>query len=219
MALPALAFLGGLVTTLLLYRLATQDGRTSISMLLFAGIALGALAAAGTGLAIFAASDQQLREFTFWTLGSLGGASAARSAIVVPFALVLFAGSLMLARGLDALALGEAEAFHLGIDTQWLKRAAIVLVAAGVGAAVAMAGVIGFIGLVVPHLMRLSAGPMHAPLVLGCALLGGALLTASDILARTVAAPAELPIGVVTAILGAPYFLYLVQRNRAALGG
>jgi iron complex transport system permease protein len=219
MALPALAFLGGLVTTLLLYRLATQDGRTSISMLLFAGIALGALAAAGTGLAIFAASDQQLREFTFWTLGSLGGASGARIAIVVPFALVLFAGSLMLARGLDALALGEAEAFHLGIDTQWLKRAAIVLVAAGVGAAVAMAGVIGFIGLVVPHLMRLSAGPMHAPLILGCALLGGALLTASDILARTVAAPAELPIGVVTAILGAPYFLYLVQRNRAALGG
>jgi iron complex transport system permease protein len=92
-------------------------------------------------------------------------------------------------------------------------------VAAGVGAAVAVAGVIAFVGLVIPHLLRLSAGPMHRTLILGCVFLGGALLTASDIVARTIAAPAEVPVGVVTAILGAPYFLYLVQRNRAALGG
>ena len=218
-ALPLSAFLGSLVSTILLYRLATREGRTSVAMLLFAGIALGALAAAGTGLVIFVASDQQLREFTFWTLGSAGGANWSKIGVALPFFAALLAGSLWLARGLDALALGEAEAFHVGIDTQFLKRFAIVLVAAGVGAAVAIAGVIGFIGLVIPHLLRLSAGPLHRPLIVGCVLLGGALLTGSDIVARTIAAPAEVPIGVVTAILGAPYFLYLVHRNRAALGG
>lgn len=218
-ALPLCAFVGSLISTILLYRLATQDGRTSIAMLLFGGIALGALAAAGTGLVIFVATDQQLREFTFWTLGSAGGASWVKAGIVLCFFLALFLGSLRLARGLDALALGEAEAFHIGIDTQRLKRAAIVLVAAGVGAAVAICGVIGFIGLVVPHLLRLSAGPSHRVLIIGCALLGAALLTGADIAARTLAAPAEVPIGIVTAILGAPYFLYLVNRNRAALGG
>lgn len=149
-ALPLSAFLGSLVSTVVLYRLATREGRTSIAMLLFAGIALGALAAAGTGLVIFVASDQQLREFTFWTLGSAGGANWQKIAIALPFFGSLFAGALWLARGLDALALGEAEAFHIGIDTQHLKRVAIVLVAAGVGAAVAISGVIGFIGLVIP---------------------------------------------------------------------
>jgi len=219
LGLPLAAFLGGLVTIVLLYRIATRDGRTSVVMLLFAGIALGAMAAAGTGLAVFVASDQQLREFTFWTLGSLGGASWPKVAAAAPLILVLVVGSHWLARGLDALALGEAEAFHVGVNTERLKRVAIVLVAAGVGASVAVSGVIGFVGLVVPHLLRLSAGPSHGRLLIGCALLGGGLLIASDIVARTVVSPAELPLGVVTAILGAPYFLYLVQRNRAALGG
>ncbi len=219
LALPIAAFVGSLVSTILLYRLATREGRTSVAMLLFSGIALSGLAAAGTGLVIFIASDQQLREFTFWTLGSAGGASWTKVIVVVPFSIALLAGAVWIARGLDALALGEAEAFHIGIDTQRLKRLAIVLVAAGVGAAVAVAGVIGFVGLVIPHLLRLTAGPMHRRLIIGCALLGGALLTGSDIIARTVAAPAEVPIGVVTAILGAPYFMYLIHRNRAALGG
>lgn len=218
-ALPLTAFIGSLVSTILLYSLATREGRTSVAMLLFSGIALSALAAAGTGLVIFVASDQQLREFTFWTLGSTGGASWFKIAIALPFFAALFAGSFWLARGLDALAIGEAEAFHMGVDTQRLKRLAIVLVAAGVGAAVAISGVIGFVGLVVPHLLRLSAGPMHGRLLIGCALAGGALLISSDIVARTVAVPAEVPIGVVTAFIGAPYFLYLIHRNRAALGG
>jgi iron complex transport system permease protein len=218
-ALPLAAFIGSLVSTVLLYSLATREGRTSVAMLLFSGIALSALAAAGMGMVIFVASDQQLREFTFWTLGSTGGASWFKIAIALPLFVALFIGSFWLARGLDALAIGESEAFHMGVDTQFLKRLAIVLVAAGVGAAVAIAGVIGFVGLVVPHLLRLSAGPMHGRLLLGCALAGGALLIVSDILTRTIAAPAEVPVGVVTAFIGAPYFLYLIHRNRAALGG
>jgi iron complex transport system permease protein len=217
-ALPVAAFGGSLAATFLLHRLATHEGRTSIASLLFAGIAIGALASAGTGLMIFIASDQQLREFTFWTLGSLGGATWERAGLLFPFVAVLLAGALWLARGLDALALGEAEAFHTGVNIEHLKRIAIVLVAAGVGAAVAVSGVIGFVGLVVPHLLRLSAGPSHRPLLVGSALLGAALLTFSDVFARTAAAPAELPLGVVTALIGAPFFLWLLRKQRTALG-
>jgi iron complex transport system permease protein len=218
LALPIAAFAGSLAAILLLHRLATHEGRTSVANLLFAGIALGALASAGTGLIIFIASDQQLREFTFWTLGSLGGSTWQRVVLALPFALVLFAASFRIARGLDALALGEAEAFHTGVNVEHVKRIAIVIVAAGVGAAVAVSGIIGFVGLVVPHLLRLGAGPSHRTLIMGSALLGAALLTVSDIFARTVATPAELPIGVVTAFIGAPFFIWLLRRHKRSFG-
>lgn len=217
-SLPLAAFGGGLAATMLLHRMATRNGRTAVASLLFAGIALGSLTGAATGLIIFVASDQQLREFTFWSLGSLGGATWPRVGMMLPFVLVLLAGSLWLARGLDALALGEAEAFHIGVNVERLKRVAVVVVAAGVGAAVAVSGIIGFVGLVVPHLLRLSAGPAHRTLVIGSALLGAALLAGSDIFARVVASPAELPLGVVTALIGAPFFLWLLRRHRASLG-
>jgi iron complex transport system permease protein len=216
--LPFASFVGGLVTTMLLHRMATQNGRTAVASLLFAGIALGSLTGAATGLIIFVASDQQLREFTFWSLGSLGGATWPRVGITIPFVFALVAGSMWLARGLDALALGEAEAFHIGVNVERLKCVAIVIVAAGVGAAVAVSGIIGFVGLVVPHLLRLSAGPSHRTLFIGSALLGAGLLTGSDIFARVVAKPAELPIGVVTALIGAPFFLWLLRRHRSSLG-
>jgi iron complex transport system permease protein len=217
-ALPLASFAGSLVAIFLLHRLGSHEGRTSVANLLFAGIALGALASAGTGLIIFIASDLQLREFTFWTLGSIGGATWQRVLLALPFTVLLIAGSLWIARGLDMLALGEAEAFHTGVNVEKLKRIAIVIVAAGVGAAVAVSGIIGFVGLVVPHLLRLSAGPSHKSLIIGSALLGAALLTASDIFARTVASPAELPIGVVTAFIGAPFFIWLLRRHKRSFG-
>lgn len=217
-ALPIASFAGSLIAILLLYRLASHEGRTSVANLLFAGIALGALASAGTGLIIFMASDQQLREFTFWTLGSLGGSTWQRVALALPFIFALIAGAFWIARGLDAIALGEAEAFHTGVNVERIKRIAIVIVAAGVGAAVSVSGIIGFVGLVVPHLLRLSIGPSHRTLIIGSALLGAALLTASDIVARTVASPAELPIGVVTAFVGAPFFIWLLRRHKRSLG-
>jgi iron complex transport system permease protein len=213
------AFFGALLITFLLHRLAMRDGRTSVATLLFTGIALGALAQAGTGLILFLASDQQLREFTFWSLGSLGGATWLKVAMMLPLALISFVVAATLAHGLDALALGEAEAFHLGINVERLKRFAVLAVAAGVGASVAVAGVIGFVGLVVPHLLRLMIGPAHKKLLIGSALLGAAILVAADVIARTLAAPAELPLGVVTAFLGAPFFLWLLRRYRASLGG
>lgn len=213
------AFVGGTVTTLLVYRLATRNGRTSVATMLLAGIAINALAGAGTGLMIFLADDQQLRDVTFWTLGSLGGATWPVVGAVLPFLLIALIATPYLARALNAMLLGEAEARHLGVNTQRVKRLVIVLAAMAVGAAVAVSGIIGFIGLVVPHLLRLAAGPDHRLLLPGSALLGGALLVLADLLARTVVAPAELPLGILTALVGGPFFLWLLlqRRSRAML--
>lgn len=217
--LPLMAFAGALVATVVLYLIATREGRTSVATMLFAGIAIAALAAAGTGLTVFAASDQQLRDFTFWSFGSLGGATWQKVAAALPFMAVLALICGRLVRALDALALGEAEAFHVGIDVQRAKWLAILAIAAGAGASVAVAGVIGFVGLVVPHLIRLLFGPSHRLLLPCAALLGGGLLLGADVVARTVVSPAELPLGVVTAGFGAPFFLWLLLRQRVGLTG
>lgn len=213
--LPVGAFVGGLATTLALYGIATREGRTSVATMLLAGIALGALAGAFTGILAYASDDRQLRDLTFWSLGSLGGATWAKLAVVAPIILPILIATPMLARGLNALVLGEAEAYHLGIGVQRLKAMIILLVAGAVGASVAVAGVIGFVGIVVPHLLRLVIGPDHRLLLPLCAVLGGALLAGADILARTIVAPSELPIGIVTAAVGAPFFLWLLlHRNK-----
>ncbi|WP_428031575.1 FecCD family ABC transporter permease [Ancylobacter sp.] len=217
--LPIMAFAGALLATVALYAISTHEGRTSVVTMLFAGIAIAALAAAGTGLTVFMASDQQLRDFTFWSFGSLGGATWQKVAAALPFMVLLGVICSRLIRALDALALGEAEAFHVGIDVQRAKWLAILGIAAGAGASVAVAGVIGFIGLVVPHLVRLMIGPGHRLLLPCAALLGGALLLGADVVARTIVSPAELPLGVVTAGFGAPFFLWLLLRRRAALMG
>jgi iron complex transport system permease protein len=216
--LPVFAFAGGLSVTLILHLLSRQGGRTSATLLLLAGIAIGAFASAGVGLLVFIASDQQLREFTFWTLGSLGGATSIKILMVLPFTGAFLVIAPRLAHGLDLLALGEAEAFHLGIDVERMKRIAIVGVAAAVGAAVAVSGVVGFVGLVVPHLVRLAIGPAHRTLLIVTALTGGAFLVVCDLIARTVAAPAEIPLGVITAGFGAPFMLWLLLTHGRALG-
>jgi iron complex transport system permease protein len=208
--LPAGAFLGGLGATLILYVLATRSGRTAVATMLLAGIALGALSGALTGLLTFVSDDRQLRDLAFWSLGSVGGATWAKVAITAPLILPALAAVPFLGRGLNALVLGEAEAFHLGVPVERLKRACILLVAVAVGASVAAAGVIGFVGLVVPHALRLVIGPEHRLLLPASALLGGAFLVLADVIARLVAAPAELPIGIVTALVGAPAFLWLL---------
>jgi iron complex transport system permease protein len=213
--LPIAAFAGAIAITLLLYRIATRDGRTLVATLLLAGLALGAIANAGIGLLVFMSDDRQLRDITFWMLGALGGATWGKVATIAPVLAVLIVASPVIARGLDALVLGEAEAFHMGVSVERLKRIAIVLIAAATGAAVAVSGVIGFVGIVVPHLLRLLIGPGHRLLLPASICSGAILLLGADSLARTLAAPAELPIGVVTAAIGAPFFLYLLLRQRA----
>ncbi|MCS4240821.1 iron complex transport system permease protein [Rhizobium sp. BIGb0125] len=208
--LPVMAFFGGLINTILLYVIATRNGMTSTTTLVLAGIAVGALSGALTGLMIFVADDRALRDITFWSLGSLGGATPAKVLATLPFILVVLVIIPFVAKGLDALILGDAAAFHMGVPVQRLKRLVILAVAAACGAAVAAAGSIGFVGIVVPHLLRLAIGPSHRFLLPASALGGGALLLLADSFARTVAAPAELPIGIVTALIGAPVFLFLL---------
>ncbi|MCQ3978192.1 MAG: iron ABC transporter permease [Anaerolineae bacterium] len=212
--LPIAAFVGGLVTTLLVYRLASVAGRTVVTTLLLAGIAINALTGAATGLLTFVATDEQLRSITFWGLGSLGGATWQSVATVTPFIILPLIGIPYLARPLNALLLGEAEAGHLGVNVERVKQMIVLLVALAVGAAVSVAGIIGFVGLVTPHLLRLMAGPDHRTLLPGSALLGASLLLGADLIARTIVAPAELPLGIVTAILGAPFFLWLLLKDR-----
>ena len=217
-ALPVAAFAGGLVTTLLLYKIATRSGQTSVATMLLAGIALGALAGAVTGVLIFMADDKQLRDLTFWGLGSLAGANWMKILSAGPIILVSLAVVPFLARGLNALTLGEAAAFHMGIPVQRLKNIAIVSVAASTGASVAVSGGIGFVGIVVPHVLRMLIGPDHRYLLPASALLGGTLLIFADMIARTIVPPAELPIGIITAFAGAPFVLWILLRGRSHMG-
>ena len=210
----ASAFAGGLVTTLVVYRVATQRGRTSVTTMLLAGIAVNALCGAGVGALVLFADDGQLRDLTFWTLGSLGGATWGALAVAAPLVGLSVAASPWLARSLDALLLGEAEARHLGVPTQRVKAVAVTLAALSVAAATAVAGLVGFVGLVAPHLVRLLLGPSHRALLPGAALAGAALLVLADLVGRTVLAPVEVPIGIVTAVAGAPFFLWLLMRAR-----
>lgn len=216
--LPLAAFAGSLITTLLLYKIASRDGRTSVAMFLLSGLAIAALANAGIGLLIFMADDRQLRDITFWLLGSLGGATWSKAALLAPF--IIVAGLVMpfIARGLDVLVLGESEAFYSGVNVERLKIICVVLVSAMTGAAVAVCGVIGFVGIVVPHLLRLAIGPGHRILLPASALFGAALMVFADTFARVLAAPAEIPVGILTATIGAPFFLYMLLRQRALVG-
>ncbi|MGK7868744.1 FecCD family ABC transporter permease [Falsiroseomonas sp. E2-1-a20] len=213
--LPVAAFCGGLAATLVMVRLGHVGGVTGVATLLLAGVAVNALAGALTGLLIFTADDRQVRDITFWTLGSLAGSRWEQVPVVALLVGLPVLGLCALARPLDALLLGEAEAFHLGQRVEWVKRVAVLLAAVAVAAGVAFTGLIGFVGLVVPHLLRLGFGSGHRLVLPGSALLGASLLVLADLVARSLAAPAELPVGVVTALLGAPFFLWLLRRAGA----
>jgi iron complex transport system permease protein len=216
--LPLAAFAGSLLTTVALYRIASRGGRTSIAIFLLAGLAIAAIANASIGLLVFVADDRQLRDITFWLLGSLSGATWSKAMIVAPVLALGLAGMMFVSRGLDVLILGESEAFHSGIHVERLKRICIVLVSAMTGAAVSVCGVIGFVGIVVPHLLRLVIGPSHRLLLPASVGLGAALLVGADTLARTIVAPAEMPIGILTAAVGAPIFLLILLRQRGLVG-
>ena len=214
--LPLAAFGGGLVVSVIVYRLATRSGHTSIAALLLAGIALNALAEAGIGLFTFVASDEQLRNLTFWRLGSVAGATWPVVAFVAPAILLAAAILVSQVRAYDALALGETEARYLGVRVERLKALTLVCCALAAGTAVAVSGMVLFVGLVAPHLIRLACGPAHRIVVPGGMLVGAILVAGADAVARTVAAPAELPLGVFTALIGVPFFIALLVRQREA---
>lgn len=208
------AFVGALVTTWLVYRLAAGRGRVNVATMLLAGIAIASLAGAATGLMVYQSTESELRDITFWSLGSLGGANWNQLFIAGP--IVLF-GAYFLRRdalALNAFLLGEREAEQLGFDVNRVKKRVIIWVALIVGVCISLTGLIGFVGLVIPHLLRLWQGTDYRRLILYSGLLGASFLLSADTLARTVVAPAELPIGILTALVGAPFFLWLLLRER-----
>lgn len=213
--LPAAAFSGALVALLTLYALSRDGrGRVQVSVMLLAGIAVNALCGAGVGLLSWLASDAQLRSFTFWSMGSLGSALWPALSAAAPVFIVAALFLARLSRPLNLLALGESDAGHLGVRVERLKLSVIVLCALMVGIAVSVSGAIGFVGLVVPHILRMAGGPDHRWLLPASFLGGGILLVGADVFARTLAAPAELPIGILTALVGGPFFLWLLARGR-----
>ncbi|MCL6268846.1 iron ABC transporter permease [Sansalvadorimonas sp. 2012CJ34-2] len=215
---PFLAFLGGFGATLLVYKIGTTSHGSSVATMLLAGIAIGALSGAGMGILTYISDDTMLRNLTFWQMGSLGGATWKQLLVIIPIMLGIQLFLIAQAKGLNALLLGESEARHLGFNIQNLKVRLIILTALGVGIAVSVSGMIGFVGLVVPHLVRMTIGPDHRYLLTASALLGGSLLTLADVIARVIVTPAELPIGIVTALLGAPFFMSLLWQQRNRIG-
>ena len=210
--LPAMAFAGGTASILVVHRLSVVNGKTDIATMLLAGIAVNAITGAVIGLLSYLAADAQLRDLIFWSLGSLEITDRRKLLVAVLFILPVLLLLPRYGNALNANLLGESEAGHLGIEMEKVKRRLIVLVALVVGISVSLSGIIGFVGLVVPHLIRILTGPDHRLLLPASALFGAALLTGADILARSVAAPAEIPIGIITAILGGPFFLWLLVR-------
>ena len=214
-ALPLAAFVGGLSVTGLLVLISAGKRSISTAGLLLAGLVIGALAQALMGLIAFVSDDRQLRDLTLWTMGSLAGASWTKVMGVSPFALMVLVMLPVLVRALNGLLLGEAEAYYLGIDVDRVQRFIILATAASVAASVAAAGIIGFVGVIVPHVVRLMVGPDHATLLPASAMIGATLVLLADTIARLAVAPAELPLGIVIALVGAPVFLHLVLSRRA----
>ncbi|MGW5121580.1 FecCD family ABC transporter permease [Streptomyces noursei] len=215
----ACAFAAGLATVTVVYAMSRADGRTEVVTLILTGIAANAFAGALIGTFLAFADTAAVNQITFWQLGSLAQATWPKVLAVLPCAALGLALAPRYARRLDLLALGEGPARHLGVDVERMRLALILVIALLTAAAVAVSGVIGFIGLVVPHLLRMAAGPSHRFLVPGSALGGAVVLLGADLAARTAAAPAELPLGVLTALAGSPFFFWLLRRARRKQGG
>ena len=207
------AFIGGLLAVLLVFRLATGPAGTSVATMLLAGIAVTALAGAVGNILEFFASNAMLRRISLWRMGGLDGANGDRVLIACAVGLLVWFSLPRFAGALNAMLLGESEARYLGIDVARAKTLLVVIVAIGVGASVALAGTIAFVGLVVPHIVRMLIGPDHRHLLPASALAGALLLVLADTLARVLIAPTELPVGVVTALIGVPFFISLLRRR------
>ena len=211
------AFIGSFLVTMLVYRLSTSALGTSVTTMLLAGIAVSALAGAVSGLLSYYADNEMLRQISIWQMGNLSTANWQRVLVLAVVAILVLSLFPRESKSLNALLLGESEARHLGIDVQQVKRKLILLTTLGIGTAVAIGGMIGFVGLIVPHIVRLLIGPDHRWLLPVSALAGGVLLLLADTIARIIIAPTELPTGILTAILGAPFFIMLLVQKRREL--
>ncbi|MGQ4506185.1 FecCD family ABC transporter permease [Dermabacteraceae bacterium P13103] len=213
------AFLGGLAATLVAYVTARQNGRTEVVTLVLTGIAVNAVAGSIIALMTFMASRAAREQIVFWQLGSLNGSRWSHVLTILPLAIICLVLSFLTARRLDLLSLGERGARHLGVNVERLRLRVILLVAVLTSAAVAFTGIIAFVGLVVPHVIRMLIGPGHRYLLPASMLAGAVLLLVADTLARTLVPYADLPIGLLTSLVGGPFFFYLIRRTRDRAGG
>ncbi|MET0921471.1 MAG: iron ABC transporter permease [Acidimicrobiia bacterium] len=213
------AFVGGLITVAIVYFASRSDGRTEVVTLILTGVALNALTGAVIGLFTYLSTDAELRSITFWTLGSVAQATWPKVLVVMPIAIIGIILASSQARKLDLLSLGERSARHLGVNVERLRILMLVVVAMLTASAVAVSGIILFVGLVMPHIIRMIAGPGHRVLLPASALAGALALVVADTVSRTVIAPSEIPLGVLTALVGAPFFLWMLRRTRARQGG
>ncbi|TQF68482.1 iron ABC transporter permease [Rhodococcus spelaei] len=218
-AVAAAAFVTGLITTALVYLLARSEGRTEVVTLVLTGVAINAFAGGLIAFFTFVADPAARDQIVFWQLGSLNGATWNAVAVVAPMAAVGIALTMLLAPKLDLLALGESAAGHLGVNVERLRQIAVVLVALLVSSSVAFTGIILFVGLVVPHLMRMIVGPGHRMLIPASALCGAIVLLAADLGARTLVPNADLPLGMLTSLVGGPFFFWMLRRTRRQQGG
>lgn len=217
--LPLAAFVGGIISVGLVYVSARSAGRTEVVTLILTGVALNAFLGAAIGLLTYLADDAELRSITFWTLGSTAQATWPKVAAVAPFAAVGIVLATSRARGLDLLALGERPARHLGLPVERFRIGMLAVTAVLTAAAVAVSGIVLFVGLVIPHLVRMVVGPGHRVLLVASTLGGALILVLADLAARTIVAPSEIPLGVLTSLLGSPVFFWQLRRTRAAQGG
>lgn len=213
------AFGGGLVVTLLVYAISRSNGRTEVVTLVLTGVAVNAVCGAIIALMTFLGDQQSREQIVFWQLGSMNGTRWDYVAVVAPIVIVGIVLVMFLTRKLDLLSLGERSARHLGVDVERLRIGSIILVAFLTAAAVAFAGIISFVGLVVPHIIRMIVGPGHRVLIPASALGGAVLLSGADLIARTAVPFADLPIGMLTALVGGPFFFWLIRKTRKSSGG
>ncbi len=215
--IPVAAFVGAMAVTALVYALSRRGGRTPVGVLLLTGIAIGSLMSALAALILVTGQDPTRRDLdlvVYWMLGSVAGKTWAHVTLIAPYVLAAGAVTWVFSRDLNVLSLGDDAAHYLGLNVEQVRLILLALSSLLTAAAVAVSGVIGFVGLIVPHLMRIVTGPDHRVLLPASGVAGGVLLALADVLSRTVAAPTEIPLGIITSLLGAPFFLYLLHRRR-----
>lgn len=215
--LSIMAFVGALLTMVLVYNMSTTNGKTNVIVMLLSGVAITSLGFAITGFLIYISKEEQLRDLTFWNLGSLGGATWTKNAILAVIIAISYFFLINKGKALNAMMLGERDAQHLGIPVERIKKQIIVLTALMVGTSVAFAGTIGFVGLIVPYILRLIFKSNYHIILPMSAVLGSILLLSADTVSRTIAAPSEIPIGILTAFMGAPIFIAILIRSRKSM--
>ncbi|QKF82831.1 FecCD family ABC transporter permease [Halarcobacter ebronensis] len=214
LSLPLSAFLGSVITIFAIYKLATIYNKVAVTVMLLAGIAINAMLGALVGLFTYVSTEDELKSFTFWTMGSLANADMKVILTIFPIVVATYIFAIRKKVELNLMLLGEDEAKNSGVNAEKLKKQLILFVSLAIGTSVAFCGIIGFVGLVVPHIARLIVGSNHKFYLPLSAILGAFILLWADSLARVIISPAELPIGIITSLLGAPFFLWLLIKNR-----